>query len=151
MTFYNIFNYIILIPHEIMVYFNRYRIINDRVDKEPYLERYYIFLKDRTKFPFNIFIHKFLKSDSEDLHDHPLGFISVPLWQGYWEHTKKGKFWRKPFSFRYAPAETLHRVELNKDYNYCWTLFIPCNHKREWGFETNNGWIHNEEYLKKKN
>ena len=31
----------------IMVYFDRYRIINDRIDKEPYLERYYIFLKDK--------------------------------------------------------------------------------------------------------
>ena len=30
----------------------RRRIIYDRLDDEPYLERYYIFLKDRNKFPF---------------------------------------------------------------------------------------------------
>ena len=32
-----------------MKYFGRHRTINDRIDKEPYLERYYIFLKDRIK------------------------------------------------------------------------------------------------------
>ena len=52
-------------------YFDRHRIIYARGDDEPYLERYYIFLKNRTSFPFNIFIHKFLKSDPDDLHDHP--------------------------------------------------------------------------------
>ena len=31
-------------------YFERYRIINDRLDEEPYLERYYLFLKDRENF-----------------------------------------------------------------------------------------------------
>ena len=40
----------------------RKRIVYDRVDNEPYLERYYLFLKDRTWFPFNVFLHKFLKS-----------------------------------------------------------------------------------------
>lgn len=66
-----------------MTKLNRYRIINDRIDKEPYLERYYIFLKNRTWFPFNIFIHKFLKSDPDDLHDHPWGFVSIPIYPGY--------------------------------------------------------------------
>ena len=44
----------------------RYRVIMDRVDNEPYLERYYVFLRDRERFPFNIFVHKFLKSDPDD-------------------------------------------------------------------------------------
>ena len=108
--------------HNIMVYFDRYRLINDRGDKEPYLARYYIFIKDRVKFPFNIFIHKFLKSDPDDLHDHPWSFISIPIWPGYWEYTKYGKFWRGPFSFRYAKAETSHRIELMG--SYCWTIFM---------------------------
>ena len=71
----------------IMEYFNRYILIIDRLDKKPYLERYYLFLRDRKNFPFNIFLHKFLKSDSEDLHDHPWNFISIILWGGYWEYT----------------------------------------------------------------
>ncbi len=55
----------------------RYRVIMDRVDNELYLERYYVFLKDRERFPFNIFVHKFLKSDPDDLHDHPWPFFTI--------------------------------------------------------------------------
>ena len=56
---------------------NRQRIIYDRVDNEPYLERYYLFLKDRTWFPFNVFLHKFLKSDPDVIHDHPWNYITI--------------------------------------------------------------------------
>ena len=51
----------------------RKRIIMDRIENEPYLERYYLFLKERKTFPFNIFLHKFLKGDPDDVHDHPAG------------------------------------------------------------------------------
>ena len=37
----------------------RKRIVMDRQSDEPYLERYYLFLKDRDRFPFNVFLHKF--------------------------------------------------------------------------------------------
>ena len=40
----------------------RKRVIMDRLCDEPYLERYYLFLKERERFPFNIFLHKFLKA-----------------------------------------------------------------------------------------
>ena len=50
---------------------DRKRVIMDRVNDQPYLERYYVFLKDRTYFPFNVFLHRFLKSDPDDVHDHP--------------------------------------------------------------------------------
>ena len=63
----------------------RKRIIMDRVDNEPYLERYYVFLKDRTWFPFNVFLHKFLKSDPDDVHDHPWPYATLILKGGYWD------------------------------------------------------------------
>ena len=132
---------------QIMIYFNRYRLINDRIDKEPYLERYYLFLRDRKNFPFNIFLHKFLKSDPDDLHDHPWGFVSIPIFPGYWEWTLEGKEWRGPFSLKTVSANYLHRVELDKNYNYCWSLFIPGPNERAWGFMTDSGWIEQEEYL----
>jgi hypothetical protein len=47
----------------------RKRIVYDRENNEPYLERYYLFLKDRKRFPFNIFLHKFLKGDPDHVHD----------------------------------------------------------------------------------
>jgi hypothetical protein len=134
----------------VFTYFGRFRIINDRVDEEPYLERYYLFLKDRTTFPFNIFLHKFLKSDPDDLHNHPWPYLTFILRGGYWEHTKEGKFWRAPFTYRYAAADSFHRVELDKDIPYCWTLFIPGSKVQDWGFQTNDGWVNHEKYLENK-
>lgn len=132
-----------------MNYFGRFRLINDKFENEPYLERYYIFLKDRKNFPFNIFIHKFLKSDPDDLHDHPWLFISIPIYPGYWEYLENQKepHWRGPFNFKYASANTFHRIKLHDDYNYCWSIFITGKPIREWGFQTDYGWINNKNYL----
>ena len=141
-------DYLYTIFLTIMQYFGRHRIINDRMDEEPYLERFYLFLKERgDDFPFNIFLHKFLKSDPDDFHDHPWSYRTLILSGGYWEYTDKGKFWRGPFSYRYASANTFHRIELDKNIPNCWTLFIPGKKIREWGFRTKDGWIRNEKYL----
>jgi len=67
----------------------RKRVIMDRIDNEPYLERYYIFFKERTWFPFNVFLHKFLKSDPDDVHDHPWGYFTLILSGGYYEWIPK--------------------------------------------------------------
>ena len=96
--FYNLFV-------SIMEYLDRKRIILDRESQEPYLERYYLFLKDRKDFPFNIFIHKFLKSDSDDLHDHPWDYRTIILCGGYWEYTEKGKAQYKKDKKRLGMAE----------------------------------------------
>ncbi len=134
----------------------RKRIIMDRINDQPYLERYYVFLKDRNWFPFNIFIHKFLKSDPDDVHDHPWPYATLILKGGYYEwtpcfdsqgvKTSETRHWRGPGHVRICSANSYHRVEL-KPYVDCWTLFMPGPHKREWGFLVNNRWIHNETYL----
>jgi hypothetical protein len=134
----------------------RKRIIMDRLDNEPYLERYYIFLKDRVHFPFNIFIHKFLKSDPDDVHDHPWPYATLILKGGYWEwipqfNNKGEKFseiahWRGPGHFRTCGANSYHRIEIDPSVT-CWTLFMPGPQTREWGFLVNNKWIPNETYL----
>ena len=137
----------------------RYRIIMDRVDNQPYLERYYVFLKDRERFPFNIFVHKFLKSDTEDVHDHPWPFLTVILRGGYWEwrpqfdakSRKTGEIarWCGSGSFRWASASQYHRVELDPDVE-CWTLFMPGIKQRDWGFLVRNRWVQWEQYLKQR-
>ena len=124
----------------------RYRVIMDRTDNEPYLERYYLFLKDRSNFPFNIFVHKFLKSDPDDLHDHPWGYFTFILRGGYWEYTPKGKFWRGAGHFRVNSANSLHRIEVEPGVS-AWTLFIPFAKKREWGFIKKGKWVQHEQYL----
>lgn len=134
----------------------RKRIVMDRVNNEPYLERYYVFLKDRKYFPFNVFLHKFLKSDPDDLHDHPWPYATLILKGGYWEWVpqfnslgqKIGEIakWRAPGHFRFCTAKSLHRIELDPDVE-CWTLFMPGPQQREWGFTTRSGWVQHEQYL----
>lgn len=134
----------------------RKRIVLDRQSNEPYLERYYLFLKDRKKFPFNIFLHKFLKSDPDDLHDHPWPYATLILKGGYYEWIEKfnsdgvkigqERMWRGPGHFRICGAKTYHRIELKPDVD-CWTLFMPGPQQREWGFQVDNKWIQWEEYI----
>lgn len=125
----------------------RKRIVMDRVSNEPYLERYYLFLKDRKVFPFNIFLHKFLKGDPDDLHDHPWPYATLIIKGGYWETTPEGRFWRGPGHFRMCKAESLHRIELEPGVT-CWTIFMPGPQQREWGFMYKGKWIYFETYLR---
>jgi hypothetical protein len=128
----------------------------DRVNNEPYLERYYVFLKDRKRFPFNVFLHKFLKSDPDDVHDHPWPYATVILKGGYWEWSPQfdatGRKiaeiakWRGPGHFRISSARSYHRIELDPAVE-CWTLFMPGPQTRDWGFLTRQGWIQHEQYL----
>jgi hypothetical protein len=137
----------------------RKRIVLDRESNDPYLERYYVFLKDRKHFPFNVFIHKFLKSDPDDVHDHPWPYATMILKGGYYEwipqfNNKDEKIgelqvWRAPGHFRICSATSYHRIELDPNVT-CWTLFMPGPQKREWGFLVNNKWIPNEHYLQDK-
>lgn len=137
----------------------RKRIVYDRVDDQPYLERYYLFLKDRKNFPFNVFLHKFLKSDVDDVHDHPWPYATIILKGGYYEWTpqfgpdgkKIGEIarWCGPGSVRLAGAKSLHRIELDPNVT-CWTLFMPGPKQRDWGFLVKNKWVQWEEYLKQR-
>ena len=128
----------------------------DRVNNEPYLERYYVFLKDRTWFPFNVFLHKFLKSDPDEVHDHPWNYATLILKGGYWEwipqfNNKGEKFgeiahWRGAGHFRVCGAKSYHRIEIEPDVE-TWTLFMPMWKRRDWGFWTHKGWVQHEQYL----
>jgi hypothetical protein len=137
----------------------RKRIVMDRVENEPYLERYYLFLRERERFPFNVFLHKFLKSDPDDVHDHPWPYATLILKGGYWEWIphfdtvgrKTGEYqvWRGPGHFRISKANSYHRIELDPDIT-AWTLFMPGPKQRDWGFLVKNQWIQWEQYLKQR-
>jgi hypothetical protein len=135
---------------------DRKRIILDRESKEPYLERYYLFFKDRKHFPFNIFLHKFIKGDPGDPHDHPWPYATLILSGGYYEWTPhfrsngtqscEVRHWRGPGHFRICSPTSYHRIELKPGVTP-WTLFMPGPHTRAWGFLVNDRWIHNEQYI----
>jgi len=134
----------------------RYRVIMDRENNEPYLERYYLFLRDRTWFPFNVFLHKFLKSDPDHVHDHPWPYATVILRGGYWEWVPQFDAngykiceiakWRRPGHFRICSADSYHRIELDPSV-VTWTLFVPGPKQRDWGFLVQNQWVQNEQYF----
>jgi len=135
----------------------RKRIIMDRVHNEPLLTRYYLFLTERKRFPFNVFLHKFHKGDPDDVHDHPWSYFTLILKGGYYEWipqfnpdgTKSCEVrkWRGPGHFRICSPNSYHRIELKEGVTP-WTLFMPGPQKREWGFLVNDVWIQNEYYLK---
>jgi hypothetical protein len=129
---------------------DRKRIIMDRQCDEPLLTRYYLFLKDRKRFPFNIFLHKFHKGDPGDVHDHPWPYFTLILAGGYYEWVLSGnteiRKWRGAGHFRFCSANSYHRIELKEGVTP-WTLFMPGPQTREWGFLVNNKWIHNDSYL----
>ena len=133
--------------------FDRKRIIMDRQCNEPLLTRYYLFLKERKTFPFNVFLHKFHKGDPGDVHDHPWPYFTLILAGGYYEWILSGntevRKWRGPGHFRFCSANSYHRIELKEGVTP-WTLFMPGLQKREWGFLVNNKWIHNEHYLQQR-
>ena len=152
----------------------RKRVITDRTGKIPYLIRYYLFLKERKNFPFNITLHKVLVSDEPTLHDHPWNWGALILKGGYWEHipviSQEGfvvgatKEWRGPGHIRFRKADDLHWLELAKDEDGneipCSSVFFMGRKRKEWGFvrfvhatttnwtESGYQWIHNEQYLK---
>ena len=135
---------------------DRKRIIMDRQCNEPLLTRYYLFLKERKHFPFNIFLHKFHKGDPGDVHNHPWPYFTLILKGGYYEWIPQFyddgtmscevRKWRGPGHFRLCSANSYHRIEL-KEGVIPWTLFMPGPQKQEWGFLVKNKWTHNENYL----
>lgn len=117
----------------------------------PYLLRWYVIPRNSR---FNIYLHKFLKSDEDEaLHDHPWWFASLILNGEYVEHRKDATTHRKAGSVALRRSKTAHRVELLQEVTSSdagwtmyreapvWTLFFTGPKRREWGFHCPKGWI----------
>jgi hypothetical protein len=86
-------------------------------------------------------LHHILRGDMDrDCHDHPMDFTSLVLSGGYIEHTPD-KEPRKflPGDVNRKRAEDLHRLELIGD--DAWTIVLAGPFRRDWGFETEDGWV----------
>jgi len=114
-----------------MLFKNRKRVILDRgpswpdYDKaEPFIVRYYLLFRNRPKwFPFNILIHKLLKSDLGNLHDHYWSYITIILKGGYWETMEKGTFWRRPGYMGFRRKSDRHSLKVPEG-KPAWTLLL---------------------------
>ena len=110
---------------------NRKRLLLDRgpswpdYDKaKPFMIRYYLLFRRRPKwFPFNILLHKILKSDLGDLHDHYWSYITIILKGGYWETNKNGTFWRGPGYIGFRKASDRHSLRI-PERKPAWTLIF---------------------------
>ncbi len=119
-----------------MLFKNRKRIILDRgpswpdYDKaEPFVVRYYLLFRNRPKwFPFNILVHKLLKSDLGDLHDHYWSYITIILKGGYWETTEKGTFWRRSGYVSFRKRSDRHSLKIPEG-KPAWTLLFVGSNK----------------------
>ena len=91
---------------------------------KPWMERYYLLFRKRPKwFPFNIFIHRLLKSDLGDLHDHYWSYITFIFKGGYLETSEKGTFWRKPGYIGFRRYNHRHRIKIPEG-KCAWTLLL---------------------------
>jgi len=126
-------NIIIMLHSKVFMIWDNYmnlvgrkRIITERSatneNGDDYLIRYYIFLKGSSdgttrKFPFNIFIHKFLKSDDPIYHDHPWAYATLILSGGYKEHIPKKISITQDTDYLLANAQSTHEyVEIKDTY-----------------------------------
>lgn len=108
-------------------------------------------------------VHQIVRSDDDRaLHDHPFDFITFILKGGYWEHLADGsRTFHGPGTVLFRRAEMLHRLELNRTWRViglcesddevpAWTFVIRGPHRREWGFDTLKGWVHNRLFITKR-
>lgn len=85
--------------------------------------------------------HHILRSDDRaHFHDHPMDFTSFILKGGYIEHRPGCEPVRhEPGSIVRRRAEDLHALELlERD---AWTFVVAGPIRREWGFQTEDGWV----------
>lgn len=148
--------------HKLAVKLGRYRLIPDRRTGADYMHRYYLFLKNRRRFPFNVTLHKIVRSDDPVYHDHPWPYMTIILSGGYWEHTpvyKNGQIimdkarWRGPGSVIIRRSRALHWLEMEPKIGPATTLFFMGPQVREWGFVVkkdnrgNTKWVQHDQCL----
>lgn len=121
-------------------------------DNEVYLIRYPLF---NNRF-FGLYIHRFLKSDKEDPHDHPFDFIGYVVKGQYYEQryqivnpesiasraiVESGSAYRYEGSIAFRKAPDAHVVKLDEEINDLsryqeapLTVILRGPRYRKWGF-----------------
>lgn len=95
-------------------------------------------------------LHKILRSDAGDLHDHPWDFTSRILRGSYLEQVPAERGVGRTHGIYRAGdtvshrAEDLHRLEVLE--GPVWTFVETGPRRREWGFATVHGWLHWKDY-----
>ena len=95
----------------------------------PYLERYYLCTIGSIRF----YIHRFVASDPDGIHDHPFRYSwSLILAGWYFEDRWAIRYKRKWFN-SIGPSD-FHRVVLPDNGKDVWTMFFHTPRVKPWGF-----------------
>lgn len=116
------------------------QIIRHEYDNIPYLIRWKILGQ-------HIKVHKFLRSDTDCMHDHPWAFLSILIKGSYYEKTpmSPGSPWFKVKKYSspcilYRPAKYIHNLSIDETKTVI-SIVINFKKVRSWGFWTKKGWI----------
>ena len=99
---------------------------------------------------FDVYIHGIYKADTDKyLHDHPWDIWTMVLWGSYLEELPDKRYnYRSCFNMGYRRDKKFHKVRTCFGPTY--TLAIMGKEKREWGYDVEGVWVHNEEYRRLK-
>ncbi len=92
----------------------------------------------------NVFLHRFLRSDPEDPHDHPFDNVSWLLRGEYVEHLDGLSVTRFQGERVMRLATERHRIEIIN--GPVISLFLTGPRIRDWGFVTPSGWVRWQDY-----
>lgn len=117
---------------------------------DPYLTRWRLIGRHHGEgSPFAVYLHRFLRSDSDTMHDHPWPFTSLILAGGYYEKTPAPGWsngvgptrlrWYGPGRILVRPANWVHAVILPPG-GTAYTLVFRGAKTRSWGFHCPGGW-----------
>jgi quercetin dioxygenase-like cupin family protein len=113
-------------------------------DDDPFFDRWWLARKAVGEVE-NVYLHHFLRSDREDLHDHPWDNGSLVLRGSYLEVTPEGRFRRHRGDVVFRTAEQRHGI-LEVEPGTV-TLFVTLRKRREWGFwPSPDLFVHHLEY-----
>jgi hypothetical protein len=90
----------------------------------------YTLLKTRW---FNVYLHELDAQEwHPQCHDHPWSFLTLLLWNGYFEQVGDKFYRRRAGSILYRPANFSHNV--TTPYGKSWSIVITSRKTRDWGF-----------------
>lgn len=110
--------------------------------QEAYLTRWTL-LGKRSDGKYATYLHRFHRSDADEMHNHPWPFVSVILAGGYWEQTPgpgwsngdgpTRRRWYGPGRVLVRPANWIHSV-LIPEGRESWSLIFRGVKCQSWGF-----------------
>jgi hypothetical protein len=113
-------------------------------DVDPYMGRWHLLRKNQLSGIENIYLHRFVRSDPEDLHDHPWANASILL-SGTYTELGGRPVWgiseavRNPGDVVIRGADVRHAIRSVEPGTI--SLFITGPKVREWGFWLDDGFV----------